>query len=217
MQKILKTDRKNTFVPGLLVLALIGLLGYKAYLLKVESKIRGMALKIVNIHASYNKFLRDNRLSSNIISNEIKSDEMNLDDSSEFLESKDIDDLEKFWNKLFYKTTPSEFSQNFELPEAKLSGYVFLGKYGNDLSLIMLSNNMNELPHKLTLGVLIESKYGVRLDKLIDDDSPVTGHMKILLALDKSKTSEVNDECVLTNLKILEAKNFVDCSYAYLL
>ena len=82
MQNIQKTVRKNSLMPGLLVLVLIALLGYKANLLKVESKIRGMALKIVTVHASYNKFLRDNRLSSSVLPNVIKSDEMNLNNAS---------------------------------------------------------------------------------------------------------------------------------------
>lgn len=216
MEKIQKTVRKNSLIPGLLVLVLIALLGYKANLLKVESKIRGMALKIVTVHASYNKFLRDSRLSSSVLPNVIKSDEMNLNNGSEFIEAKNIDDLEKFWNKLFVMIGASDFPQNFKLLEGTLSGYIPLGKYGKDLNLIMLANDINELPYKLTLGVLIESQYGVRLDKLIDDGSPVTGHMKILSALDKNKTFELNEECVLTNFKILETKNFVDCSYAYL-
>lgn len=216
MQKILKTVRKNSLVLGLLVLFLITLLGYKAYLIQDESKIRKMALEIVTVHASYNKFLRDNKLSSNIFSNEIKSDEMNLDNGSEFIEPKNIGDLGKFWNNLFHIIKASDFLRNLELLEGKLSEYVPLGKYEEDLNLIMLSNDINELPYKLTLGILIESQYGVRLDKLIDDGSPVTGHMKILPALDKNKTFKLNDECVVTNLEILEAKNFVDCSYAYL-
>ena len=216
MQKIQKTLRKNSLVPGLLVLVLIALLGYKAYLLKVESKVRGVALKIVTVHASYNKFLRDNRLSSSVFSNEVKSDEMNFNNASGFIEVKNVDDLGKFWDKLFDMIRASDFPQNFELLERKLSGYIPLGKIGKDLKLIMLPNDINELPYKLTLGILIDSQYGVSLDKLIDDGSPVTGHMKILPALDKNKTLELNDECVLTSLKLLDGKNFVDCSYAYL-
>ena len=216
MQNIQKTVRKNSLVPGLLVLVLIALLGYKAYTLKVESKVRGMALKIVTVHASYNKFLRDNRLSSSIFSNEIKSNEMNLNNASKFIEVKNVDDLREFWDKLFDMIRAPDFPQNFELLERELPGYIPLGKYGKHLNLIMLPNDINEPPYKLTLGILIESQYGINLDKLIDDGSPVTGHMKILPALDKNKTFELNDECVLTNLKILESKNFVDCSYAYL-
>ena len=114
MQNIQKTVRKNSLVPGLLVLVLIALLGYKAYTLKVESKVRGMVLKIVTVHASYNKFLRDNRLSPSVFSNEIKSNAMNLNNASKFIDFKNVDDLGEFWDKLFDMIRAPDFPQNFE-------------------------------------------------------------------------------------------------------
>ncbi len=207
---------KNNLVPAMLLLVLITLLGYKFYVLRVESKFREMAVKIVSVHASYNEFMRGNRLSSNYVLNEIKYSDINLHNGFEVIDAENIDDLPKFWNEFFHTITAPDSLRKFESGEEKPFDDVSLDKYSRNLNLIFWANDINQAPYKLTLGILIKGRYGVRLDKLIDDGSPASGHMKLQRILDKSKISQRNDKCARTNLKKPTSKDLVDCNYVYL-
>ena len=99
MQRIINVFKKNNLVLGILLLVLVTALVYKAYVLRVESKIRKTALDIVTVHASYNEFLRENRLSSDLLSNEIKYSDLKLYNNSEVLDANNTGDLSKFWNE----------------------------------------------------------------------------------------------------------------------
>ena len=106
--------------------------------------------------------------------------------------------------------------KHIESRQEKLSEYIYLGKFDEDLDLIFWANNIEQPSYKLTFGILIKGQYGVELDKLIDDGSPVSGHMKLQRILDKNKISEQNDKCVQVNLNKLTTENLVDCNYIYL-
>ena len=216
MQRIIYAAKKNNLVPGIMVLVLIMVLGYKAYSLKIESTLRKTALKIVTVHASYNKFLRDHRSSPNFLPKKIEFTDVNFDDRLAVIDASNIDDLARFWKELLSTIKASEFLKQFESREEKLSNYISLGKFGEDLDLIFWTNNIEQPSYKLTFGILIKGQYGVELDKLIDDGSPVSGHMKLQRILDKSKISEQNDKCAQVNLPKLTRKNLVDCNYIYL-
>ena len=216
MQRIINVFKKNNLVLGILLLVLITALVYKAYVLRVESKIRKTALDIVTVHASYNEFLRENRLSSDLLSNEIKYSDLKLYNNSEVLDANNTGDLSKFWNEFFFTIRTPDFSEKFELQEGKLSEFFSMDNYGKNLNLIFWANDRNKAPYKLTLGILIKGQHGVRLDQLIDDGSPLSGHMKLQRVIDKSKTSDQNNKCVTTSSKKVASEDFVDCNYVYL-
>lgn len=216
MQRIVSSFKKNNQLAGLSLLILIMVLGYKAYLIRVESKIRELAFEIVTIHASYNEFLGDKRLSSDIILNEIKSKGIDSDNANEVIETNKSNNLANFWNNFFHTINSAEFLRKLESYENASSEYFSLTEYGKDLNLVFLFDDKNEPTYISSLGILIEGQYGVSLDKLIDDGSPTSGHMRIQQMLDLNKTSNPDKKCVPTNLKIPRNENLVDCDYVYL-
>ncbi|MEC8148053.1 MAG: hypothetical protein VX086_05820 [Pseudomonadota bacterium] len=208
------TQRYNLVLFGVL-LTLLLILSYKAYLLNFESTLKKLALQLVISHSAYNHYLLSKKMSAFDLALNKNINELPLSTDISKSNKEDVKIQTTFWKNFFDSENLTELTYRLSQKGGILVDNLPIDSFGNQLKFFVSLNKEVEKKNNLLIGILLEAHKGRSLDELIDDGLPTSGFIKFKYLV----TTDIDfdrEPCRLPKFKEQNDENNVACDYVYL-
>ena len=208
------TQRYNLVLFGMLI-TLILILSYKAYLLNFESTLKKLALQLVISHSAYNQYLLSKKMSAFDLALKKNINELLFATDISKSNKEDVEIQKTFWKNFFDSEDLTELAYRVSQNGGILVDRLPIDSFGNQLKFFVSLNREVDKRNNLLIGILLEAHKGESLDKLIDDGLSTSGFIKFKYLVNTDIDFD-HELCRLPKFKGQNDENNVACDYVYL-
>ena len=208
------TQRYNLVLFGMLI-TLILILSYKAYLLNFESTLKKLALQLVISHSAYNQYLLSKKMSLFDLALKKNINELLFATDISKSNKEDVEIQKTFWKNFFDSEDLTELAYRVSQNGGILVDRLPIDSFGNQLKFFVSLNREVDKRNNLLIGILLEAHKGESLDELIDDGLPTSGFIKFKYLVNADIDFD-HELCRPPKFKGQNDENNVACDYVYL-